>query len=50
MTRMMCQDNGLERAFMENFNAAARVSVQEGELVLQDSKGAELLRFKKSSR
>lgn len=50
MTRMMCQDNGLERAFMENFNAAARVSIQEGELVLQDSKGAELLRFKKSSR
>lgn len=49
MTRMMCQDNGLERAFMENFNAAARVSIQEGELVLQDSKGAELLRFKKAA-
>lgn len=47
MTRMLCQDNGVERTFMKNFNAATALAIHDGFLILKNLKNEELLRFKK---
>lgn len=44
-TRMLCNDNGVERAFLDNMNKAVSIAIVGGDLVLSDKDGAELMRF-----
>ena len=47
MTRMLCHDNGLERAFMDGLSKATVVQMQGENMILKDKQGTILLSFKK---
>lgn len=44
-TRMLCNDNGLERAFMDNLNKTAAITIIGGELIFNGKDGEELMKF-----